>query len=524
MLSAMLTGQLAHVPPVPPAWRATQLAELGGQVQGAPPCLSSLTKVGRRQGQRAAWLLGSYRGSEELGLDLDVLLQLDRNPDEPCCKLLFVRSSDAVDLSQPEAARRSKDRPRLDKVGHMLLACDEGESALRGLLVAEELRGRGLSRLLLALWLRLCAEADVTPTTRMLNKPLLSLSLQRLGFTPVNAERSVVVARPLDGSSYRAPPSGGVGQWGRSLASFSPGGGISRGSELPPPSAPETQAARLYHSETLPAPPPPPPLSPPRIAFVRTEFEPPCDLAALDEAVEQVLRGREGGGRLRAAASGTELRHALTLRGGAAFVQGRACRGTQAPERLLAPLARGPLLFRERAVPQQRRQPVVRPRGRLSMMARWRDEDLRRKSKRVPAEVEALLAREFPSKAQVGICWAALRDCYASEAEAIDAARRYPSLVLPYMNTPSNIVGCYGTLVGLLGVQGAREVCVKNPAVLGNNPSSLAGCTAKEVRDTADLREFVDTQLPFGLRAWTRAAVALVVVGIGAALLAPAPS
>ena len=278
------------------------------------------------------------------------------------------------------------------------------------------------------------------------------------------------------------------------------------------------QAARLYHSETLPAPPPPPPLSPPRIAFVRTEFEPPCDLAALDEAVEQVLRGWEGGGRLRAAASGTELRHALTLRGGAAFVQGRACRGTQAPERLLAPLARGPLLFRERAVPQQRRQPVVQPRGRVSMMARWRDEDLRRKSKRVPAEVEALLARDFPSKAQVGICWAALRDCYASEAEAIAAARRYPSLVLPYMNTPSNIVGCYGTLVGLLGVQGAREVCIKNPAVLGNNPSSLAGCTAKEVRDTADLREFVDTQLPFGLRAWTRAAVALVVVGIGAAL------
>ena len=59
--------------------------------------------------------------------------------------------------------------------------------------------------------------------------------------------------------------------------------------------------------------------------------------------------------------------------------------------------------------------------------------------------------------------------------------------------------------------------------MLGNNPSSLAGCTAKEVRDTADLREFVDTKLPFGLRAWTRAAVALVVVGIGAALLAPAP-
>ena len=115
------------------------------------------------------------------------------------------------------------------------------------------------------------------------------------------------------------------------------------------------------------------------------------------------------------------------------------------------------------------------------------------------------------------------------------------------MNTPSNIVGCYGALVGLLGVQGAREVCVKNPAVLGNNPSSLAGCSAQEVRDAsptpnptprpnpnsnpnpnpnpnpspnpltrtrtlgltlnpnqvrdaAELREFLDTKLPFGLR------------------------
>ena len=85
------------------------------------------------------------------------------------------------------------------------------------------------------------------------------------------------------------------------------------------------------------------------------------------------------------------------------------------------------------------------------MMASWRAEDLKRRSKPVPAEVEALLATDFPSKAQVGIMWAALRDCYASEAEAIAAARRYPSLVLPYMNTPSNIAGCYGVLVGLLG-------------------------------------------------------------------------
>ena len=204
-----------------------------------------------------------------------------------------------------------------------------------------------------------------------------------------------------------------------------------------------------------------------------------------------MLRGRKGGGKLRAAATGTELRSALTLRGGGYVLR-----------------------------TQQRKQRVVRrARSRAMMMARWQEADLKRKSKPVPAEVDALLARDFPSKDQVGICWAALRDCYVTEADAIAAARRYPSLVLPYMNTPSNIVGCYGSLVGLLGVAGAREVCVKNPAVLGNNPSSLAGCTAKEIRDAADLRDFVDTKLPFGLRAWTRTIVVLVVVGIGAALI-----
>ena len=132
-----------------------------------------------------------------------------------------------------------------------------------------------------------------------------------------------------------------------------------------------------------------------------------------------------------------------------------------------------------------------------------------------------LLAPDFPSRDRVGIMWAALRECYATEAEAIEAARRYPSLVLPYMNTPGNIVGCYDVLVELLGVSGAREVAVKNPAVLGNNPASLRRCTAKDVRATAELREFLDTKLPFGLRAWTRAFVLLVAVGIALAV-APA--
>ena len=146
MLPALLLTSLAHAPaarqaPAPPAWRAAQIAALPpelatgarGQLQGAPPCLSSLPKVGRRQGQRAAWYLGSYHGTE---LELDVLLQLDRNPDEPCVKLQFVRSSPLSSTHEPPGTRlydneahRSQDRPRLAKVGYMLLACSERGSA-----------------------------------------------------------------------------------------------------------------------------------------------------------------------------------------------------------------------------------------------------------------------------------------------------------------------------------------------------------------------------------------------------------
>jgi hypothetical protein len=48
-----------------------------------------------------------------------------------------------------------------------------------------------------------------------------------------------------------------------------------------------------------------------REAYVRTEFEPPADIDALDTTVESLLAGA-----LHLDASGTELRRALTLRGG----------------------------------------------------------------------------------------------------------------------------------------------------------------------------------------------------------------
>ncbi len=161
-------------PSRPPAWRALQDTHAGeltskGRLRGSPPCLYGIEKVG--QGHHARWLLGSYRGS----LDFDVLLKLDRNPDEPCYKLQF---------HSPASAR--------DDIGHMLLAAESGASSFRGMRISDDLRGRGHSQLLLAAWCHLCLTSNINATTRTINKPLLSLSLARLGFMPTNGRGQIV--------------------------------------------------------------------------------------------------------------------------------------------------------------------------------------------------------------------------------------------------------------------------------------------------------------------------------------------
>jgi hypothetical protein len=72
------------------------------------------------------------------------------------------------------------------------VVCDENNTgsciawALRGMKVDDALRGRGLSRTCLLTWLLLCWKLGVTPLTRRIRKPLISLALQSLGFEPAN--------------------------------------------------------------------------------------------------------------------------------------------------------------------------------------------------------------------------------------------------------------------------------------------------------------------------------------------------
>ena len=146
-----------------------------------------------------------------------------------------------------------------DEADGVLLACGENDSALRGMRIVEDLRGRGLSKVLLATWLRMCLDAGLEPLTRTINKPILSLSLARFGFTPTNSRGEVV--------------------------------SISGATRL------RDCHKREFRGHV-----------PGRTAYVRTAFQPPRDAAVLAATVDAVL-----GGGLHLEASPRELRQALTL-------------------------------------------------------------------------------------------------------------------------------------------------------------------------------------------------------------------
>ena len=210
-------------------------------LRGSPVYLNGLNKVGN--GRSARWAVGTYESDEH---ELDVVLGLDRNPAARCIKLEFTDGG--------------------KKMGRMLLENRDAESALRGMAIAEGWRGRGLSKLLLAVWLRVCTAAGARPCTAVINKPLIALGLESFGFAP-RAGRGVPV-----------PVSDAV-RFNDCLRS----GWVTDASDADA-----------------------------RIVRVHTEFEPPADARALSAAISAVL----GGGRVRLHAPPSALGAALTLRGG----------------------------------------------------------------------------------------------------------------------------------------------------------------------------------------------------------------
>lgn len=122
-------------------------------------------------------------------------------PDQGGRKLIFLdakndgRSLGFIELETQSAISQHKILERPDSSKSVY---DENESnktsALRGMCVADDCRGKGYARLFLAIWLRLCSTGGVTPATTRINKPLLALTLVRLGFTPLRGQHLALIS------------------------------------------------------------------------------------------------------------------------------------------------------------------------------------------------------------------------------------------------------------------------------------------------------------------------------------------
>jgi pentatricopeptide repeat protein len=136
-------------------------------------------KVGH--GKDSFWKIGtvSLLGSDD-GDPMTVVvgLQPNRNPATNGMKLVFYDSS----LSSTSSSKSADERTSLSKsrLGYLLMinSLKDRTSTLLGQFVKPDLRGQGMAKILLAVWFKLCLDADVRALTGRIQKPLLSLVLQ----------------------------------------------------------------------------------------------------------------------------------------------------------------------------------------------------------------------------------------------------------------------------------------------------------------------------------------------------------
>eukprot|EP00962_Isochrysis_galbana_P060983 scaffold36090_cov140-Isochrysis_galbana.AAC.3 len=140
------------------------------------------------------------------------------------------------------------------------------------------------------------------------------------------------------------------------------------------------------------------------------------------------------------------------------------------------------------------------PRATSAQMRSWTKADMRSASLRLPDEVESLLSADTDRKTTSQL-WAAFSTCYATEEDAIAAAKRNTGTILPYLNSPSNIYGSFAYIEQELGIDAAREVCRQNPGVLQCDPRAICQTSGADIARAAKAVDTVESlKLPPGVR------------------------
>lgn len=131
----------------------------------------------------------------------------------------------------------------------------------------------------------------------------------------------------------------------------------------------------------------------------------------------------------------------------------------------------------------------------------------------LPAEVDALLEPTVDRRAATAN-WRQFAACYASEAEAIRAAKRNELPLLPFMVEADGIGFCYQILNDKFELAEVQEIIAKNPGVLGNQPGQLAKSSAGEIRAGASLVTYFDALPPQLLAVVPTITAVAVVAGV----------
>ena len=130
----------------------------------------------------------------------------------------------------------------------------------------------------------------------------------------------------------------------------------------------------------------------------------------------------------------------------------------------------------------------------------WTQQDMKTSRVPLPDEVEELISADT-NRQQTEMMWSAFRGCYATESDAIAAAMRNTGAILPYLNSPGNIKGCFQYLSEELGENGARDVVTKNPGVLSCAPAALRQTAIEDIQKAADTVDAIESlPIPPALR------------------------
>ena len=124
----------------------------------------AMTKVGK--GRLAYWVLGTWSDGHSSSI-LKVALQPNRNPAKNGIKLLLLEEG--------------------KRIGYLLMINTpaNSESSMLGAFLDPDQRKRGLSKIIMGVWMSLCLHGNIRPVTGIINKPLLALVLQEtFGFSP----------------------------------------------------------------------------------------------------------------------------------------------------------------------------------------------------------------------------------------------------------------------------------------------------------------------------------------------------